>query len=199
MVGIFGGSGRCSRCCPREEKFYFSHEVVAALNRDKEAPWADLKDQLTQKSLAAHLRPFGIKSKNRQEGAGNQGKAYSYGDFEKVFASYLGFDFEARQAPDPAPRTEETDKSPQKEVLIRLQPADQLPEPPNCGRMDLADPSTPPRGGPMEQNHPSTVSPLPEPIREVRTDKMPFSGGHICISRPRIPPDTAQAGFKDSP
>ena len=92
MVGIFGGSGRCSRCCPREEKFYFSHEVVAALNRDKEAPWADWKKGeqkgITTKRLSSILKPFKIKSEEPRID-GKRARGYWLESFKDAFESYL--------------------------------------------------------------------------------------------------------------
>jgi hypothetical protein len=181
------------KVCSQPEKFLFTHAVVLELNKDKEAPWGDLKDQLTQKKLAGYLRPFKIKSRNKQDGAGNQAKAYFYEDFKNVFKSYLGLDPNDPGSPTdrgsstPVPdqketetkrQTEEGSTDPLKTQEIRPQPVGQVPEPISCGRINSSDPST----GRIYQNNPSTANPLPEPIPEPWTDKMPFSGVTPLVS-----------------
>jgi hypothetical protein len=74
-----------------------SKEIVAELNQDKEAPWADWREGigLSEAKLAAFLRPFKIKSEQRQI-KGLRGKRYFLGKLQRVFDSYL-----PTETPDP--------------------------------------------------------------------------------------------------
>jgi hypothetical protein len=72
----------------KEDDFHlFSTEIVAALNKDKEAPWGAWKNELTEHALGRMLGSFGVKSQQHRRGD-QRGRGYSYGQLKAIFARY---------------------------------------------------------------------------------------------------------------
>jgi hypothetical protein len=69
--------------------FLATNQILAELNKDKEAPWADWRngDGISAEKLSRYLRGFGIKS--HQTTTVPQVRGYSYRDLEPVFNRYL--------------------------------------------------------------------------------------------------------------
>lgn len=68
--------------------FFPTDEILEALNKNKEAPWADWKHQMTAEKLAKILRSFGVKPKQKRSG-GDPVRGYLKEDLKPVFDRYL--------------------------------------------------------------------------------------------------------------
>jgi putative DNA primase/helicase len=80
-----------------------SSEIVTALNKDKDAPWADWHNGqgLTEHKFAQLLREFDVTPEQQRHGKEGRPRGYRYGTLKPVFARY----------PSP-PAKEESDKKP---------------------------------------------------------------------------------------
>jgi Protein of unknown function (DUF3631)/Bifunctional DNA primase/polymerase, N-terminal len=65
-------------------------DIVGALNKDKEAPWADSRNGqgLSEKKAASYLRRFRIKSIQKQI-KGVRVRGYTFGKLRRIFETYL--------------------------------------------------------------------------------------------------------------
>jgi hypothetical protein len=83
-----------------EAEFLPSDDIIAELNSDKEAPWADWqkgdKKGITTKKLSSVLKPFKIKSEKPQID-GKRSHGYWLRSFKDAFESYLQPDDEKEQ------------------------------------------------------------------------------------------------------
>jgi hypothetical protein len=67
-----------------------TEDILAALNSDKEAPWADWHQSqgLSAEKLRHLLKPFGVKSVQRQKD-NERARGYTFGTLRPVFEHYL--------------------------------------------------------------------------------------------------------------
>ncbi|MBV8484638.1 MAG: DUF3631 domain-containing protein [Verrucomicrobia bacterium] len=68
--------------------FFPTDEILEALNKNKEAPWADWKHQMTAEKLAKILLPFGVKPRQKRH-RGDPVRGYNKQDLKPVFERYL--------------------------------------------------------------------------------------------------------------
>jgi uncharacterized protein DUF3631/uncharacterized protein DUF3854 len=75
----------------RADPFVPTDKILEALNRDKEAPWADWKNGLTAEKLAKTLKSFGVKSRQFQKDGSRHRGYFREGDkgLQHVFDRYL--------------------------------------------------------------------------------------------------------------
>jgi Protein of unknown function (DUF3631) len=84
----------------KQEEVLPSEQIVLALNKDKEAPWADRKQYfhgLTAKKLSVELRRFKVKSRKNRT---NELHGYCWKDLVPHFRRYLGEDDPPPPPPD---------------------------------------------------------------------------------------------------
>ena len=176
---------------------YLTTDAVTELNKDKEASWGDLKNQLTQKTLAQYLNPFGIKSRNKRVDASTVLKAYFYEDFVAAFTSYLGpdpnspSDSSSSDRLSAEPVAQESIGTPPKTAFDPLQTRESSPRA-NSTVADLSKQSAIPAEEIRDlKKDPLRSNPLPKPIRKDVADQNAFSGRggssvplHTSVSTP---------------
>jgi len=84
------------------EEFFLTSDLLAELNADEEAPWADWKSGLTAAKLARELKEYGIRSIRDKTVRDRRG--YALVDLTLIFDRYLlDSTPESRSLPDAAP------------------------------------------------------------------------------------------------
>jgi len=68
--------------------FLSTDVIIEKLNQDEEAPWAGWKNGITAEKLGKILKPYGVKSEQRQE-SGERHRGYSRKALQAVFDRYL--------------------------------------------------------------------------------------------------------------
>jgi hypothetical protein len=71
-----------------EQGFQSTTDICDHLNKDKEAPWADFKKEMTPELLARHLARYKVKSQ-RVMVNGQRDRGFPWKKLEPIFNRYL--------------------------------------------------------------------------------------------------------------